>query len=488
ADLESQLKGVMSRESSVNTENLAVLLSVIAIITSGAVVYHGFFVLGGALAVAAGLAFFGRRYLAKESPEDRIHRQIQGVVSEREKAEEEFKGYIRDELNLHDLLTPDSLLEIFRLIDEIKREIEQRDRLKSRLETERIPFIKRFEEEAEFLKPFLSDSGSSPEMMWVVSEIFREYDYALQKKSEAEELSYELQRRKRELASVDQRLKEVDGSVNELLRSVSAEDMDDFIRKYKENQRAAELKRQRRDDLRTIQRIVGINKSEEIIGYLASRDKEDMEAELQGLQKDIGSKEEEYRDRVNRLGETRNEIERIAGTSDLSEVLTEYETEKQRLRQAYLEWVAGNTALKVLSEVRQRYEIEKQPEVVKNTAGFFREITEGRYKKVTASLESEEVSIIDDKSISKGIEELSRGTKEQLLISLRLGFILEYERQGTSLPVIADEILVNFDERRAEVTAGILRDFAEQRQLLMFTCHTATKDFFSPEDVNLITL
>ena len=51
--------------------------------------------------------------------------------------------------------------------------------------------------------------------------------------------------------------------------------------------------------------------------------------------------------------------------------------------------------------------------------------------------------------------DLSRGTREQLYLAVRLGLIEEFAQRGTSLPLVLDEILVNFDpERMAAVAAG----------------------------------
>ena len=47
-------------------------------------------------------------------------------------------------------------------------------------------------------------------------------------------------------------------------------------------------------------------------------------------------------------------------------------------------------------------------------------------------------------------EELSRGTAEQLYLALRFGLIEEFARHAEPLPVVMDDILVNFDEARTE--------------------------------------
>ncbi len=70
------------------------------------------------------------------------------------------------------------------------------------------------------------------------------------------------------------------------------------------------------------------------------------------------------------------------------------------------------------------------------------------------------------------VESLSRGTREQLFLSLRLALASSYARRGSPLPLVLDDVLVNFDADRAKAAAAVLRDFAaEGHQLLVFTCH-----------------
>jgi hypothetical protein len=85
----------------------------------------------------------------------------------------------------------------------------------------------------------------------------------------------------------------------------------------------------------------------------------------------------------------------------------------------------------------------------------------------------ENVLRVDDaEGHSLPVEVLSRGTREQLFLSLRLALAASYARRGAPLPLVLDDVLVNFDADRAKAAAKVLRDFAaEGHQILVFTCH-----------------
>jgi hypothetical protein len=74
---------------------------------------------------------------------------------------------------------------------------------------------------------------------------------------------------------------------------------------------------------------------------------------------------------------------------------------------------------------------------------------------------------------------LSRGAREQLFLSLRLSLAAYFARRGSPLPLILDDVLVNFDMERAKAAAQVLRDFAAQgHQMLVFTCHEHIAELF----------
>jgi len=47
-----------------------------------------------------------------------------------------------------------------------------------------------------------------------------------------------------------------------------------------------------------------------------------------------------------------------------------------------------------------------------------------------------------------------------------------------SLPVLMDDVLVNFDDERRWAAAQVIAEFAARRQVIFFTCHPATAETF----------
>jgi hypothetical protein len=90
---------------------------------------------------------------------------------------------------------------------------------------------------------------------------------------------------------------------------------------------------------------------------------------------------------------------------------------------------------------------------------------------------------------SLSLDVLSRGTREAVFIGLRLALAGSFARRGAMLPLVLDDVLVNFDSDRVRCAANVLCDFARQgHQVIMFTCHEHITDIFEDAQADIRVL
>lgn len=149
--------------------------------------------------------------------------------------------------------------------------------------------------------------------------------------------------------------------------------------------------------------------------------------------------------------------------------LGEVDAELERACEA---WRERAVVSQMLERVRHEYELHRQPETLQEATGYFRELTGGLYTRVWTPLANDILFVDREDGSSLAVESLSRGTREQLFLSVRMALVAMFARRGIQLPMILDDVLVNYDERRAAVAAKVLTEFAgDGHQLLVFTCH-----------------
>jgi hypothetical protein len=125
-----------------------------------------------------------------------------------------------------------------------------------------------------------------------------------------------------------------------------------------------------------------------------------------------------------------------------------------------------------LERVRHDYEQHRQPETLREASEYMKKLTSGKYTRIWTPLAHDILFVDTAEGQPLPVNVLSRGTREQLFVSLRLALVSAYARRGIHLPMILDDVFVNFDAGRTKTACAVLRDFAKQgHQLLVFTCH-----------------
>jgi len=202
---------------------------------------------------------------------------------------------------------------------------------------------------------------------------------------------------------------------------------------------------------------------------------------LPALQSLAGSCAEErasLRERLERLSTEHDGLQAVLGTEgrDSQMALDRQELEGLRARaeQAAERYVVDALAVRLLNRARERFESERQPEVVRTAGRVFSAMTGGRYTDVRVPLDGSGVTVLAASGAILTSDQLSRGTAEQLYLALRVGLIGSLGATGASLPVLMDDVVVNFDPERRQGAVMAIGELATMRQVLFFTCHPET--------------
>ncbi|MDZ4848858.1 MAG: AAA family ATPase [Pirellulaceae bacterium] len=199
-------------------------------------------------------------------------------------------------------------------------------------------------------------------------------------------------------------------------------------------------------------------------------------AELEKRWDAVEQRIQQTKERISQLqqrqGETAQEMKTLAADRRLAEVKLELATIDKQLELSAEHWRTLAVTSNLLEKVCEIYETERQPETLREASAFLKQLTDGKYTRVWTPLGKNALQIDNEKQQSLPLDVLSRGTREAVFIALRLSLAAAYARRGVTLPLVLDDVLVNFDIARAHSAARVLRDFsALGHQSIMFTCH-----------------
>ncbi len=124
-----------------------------------------------------------------------------------------------------------------------------------------------------------------------------------------------------------------------------------------------------------------------------------------------------------------------------------------------------------LDEAVIRFERDNQPSLLKSVSALVSQITGGKYVRVEQRFADSVLRVVTDRGDERTFDELSTGTREQLYLSIRLAFVADYCEKNEPLPVVMDDVFVNFDHERAKASFSALKSLLQSTQVCFFTCH-----------------
>lgn len=225
---------------------------------------------------------------------------------------------------------------------------------------------------------------------------------------------------------------------------------------------------------------------DELEQFYESRGGAGLEPQWERIESEITALKNQQARLHEQRGELLKEVKLMAEDTELEEARLELASLDVQIARAKRQWqVVAATSL-LLEHVREKYEAERQPETLREASAQLVRLTEGAYQRIWTRMVGEELVVDNAAGDTLPMDLLSRGTREAVYLSLRLALVTAYARRGIVLPLVLDDVLVNFDVQRARAAATVLCEFARSGyQILMFTCHDHMRDLMAELGVDV---
>ena len=198
------------------------------------------------------------------------------------------------------------------------------------------------------------------------------------------------------------------------------------------------------------------------------RDRDAVSGELEDLQADLSA--------------LRSSLDRIAGrlhaTGDPLALQAAAERLTDEIALLEREYAAIELAMSTLAQANSQLQGRFSPALGQRAAEIFARLTHGAYGGVIldkALRVSAEPAL---SGVPRDVGYLSAGAADQLYLAVRLAvcdLVLPPEK---AVPIVLDDALASFDDARCAAALDYLREEAETRQILLFTCHSREAAYF----------
>lgn len=157
----------------------------------------------------------------------------------------------------------------------------------------------------------------------------------------------------------------------------------------------------------------------------------------------------------------------------LEDALAKKEMALDELEDYYQQNISSITGDIILQGLKKKTQEHSSSKVFNRANSLFNQITHGQYELILDEDQGGSFRA-KDTILNQGLplDHLSSGTRIQLLIAVRLAFI-ESQESSVKLPIIADEVLANSDDLRAQqIIEALIEISKEGRQVFYFTAQT----------------
>jgi uncharacterized protein YhaN len=174
------------------------------------------------------------------------------------------------------------------------------------------------------------------------------------------------------------------------------------------------------------------------------------------------------------LGHRRGELARMDGEGRAAEANERVEHLKSRLAHEVEEYARLRLAAVVLREAVERHRQKTQGPVLDRAGALFAALTLGSFGGLRVEYDEHDqprLQAVRPGGDAVGIRGLSLGTADQFYLALRLAGLETALDAGGPVPVIADDLLIQFDDRRTAAALQVLAQLSDRTQIVLFTHH-----------------
>ena len=190
----------------------------------------------------------------------------------------------------------------------------------------------------------------------------------------------------------------------------------------------------------------------------------------------FGDADDRQREHFSAMRKVAEQIDAIGGDAAVALIEEQKHTLCLEIEDKARQWLRMRAGVIAAEQALRVYREKHRSSMMANASEAFNTISRGTHSKLTSQPEGDGevlVCICNDGS-SKKAPELSKGTRFQLYLALRVAGYQEYAKSRpppSTVPFIADDIMETFDDFRAEEAFRLLSKMAEVGQVIYLTHH-----------------
>ena len=356
---------------------------------------------------------------------------------------------------------------LFSTIDNIAGLSERIDQIRSNDKE----FRRLVSELAKEVAPKLDSSNSEQAIL----ELYRQLRKDIENSSRLEELTKQLENEKTRFSDAESTLKTVENDLNALCREANVDDVGKLSgceERSNERRNVESNLSEGEDKLISLSPGIALD---DFLESVAVEDPDEVPPSLAQLELTASERMLEREKMSEEIGQLTIRLEQMDGSVEAAEAASEVQSLLAEIRIDTGEYVRLKVAGQILEWAIERYREHNQGPILSRAGQIFSSLTAGSFQDLKTDFGEQGADILVGVRPETGklvdVSGMSDGTTDQLYLALRLASLEQYLKRNKAIPLILDDILINFDDDRAADTLKILAEISKQTQVIFFTHH-----------------
>jgi len=213
---------------------------------------------------------------------------------------------------------------------------------------------------------------------------------------------------------------------------------------------------------------------DELIAQVRAIDPDTLDADIPRLEDQNKRLQQECDRSRETVWQLRHTLEALDGRSQAAEAAAEAQQILAEIKTQVENYARLKLSALLLGREIERYRERHQGPIVSRAGELLQRMTLGSFRELSVGIGEGDKTVLlcvraDGQRVP--VEGLSDGARDQLYLALRLASLEQNGLQPEPTPLVVDDILINFDDQRAQATLALLGELSRQTQILFFTHH-----------------
>ncbi len=317
----------------------------------------------------------------------------------------------------------------------------------------------------------LKKNGLSTDQISI--ELSARLDKAQNDKNHSEKLHSELSKNNRTREDLISQKERVEANIKPLMTQAKAKDADDLRLAISMSDKFRDIE----NDIKEAEKIILDNGDglplNELKTEIENEDLKSIPARLNEISNELDEASAMRDECLLRKKEAEDARSEVRGEADAADAESQRQEALSTMAVHTQRYIKIFIAEPLLQWSIDRFREEKQGPLLQRAGAIFSMLTLGSFEKLTVDFASDDLRLTGRRPNGQHVdfEGLSEGTGDQLYLALRLAAVELQLQSMQALPFIADDLFINYDDKRSAAGFQALAELAKKAQVIFFTHH-----------------